>query len=488
MAIIPGYLAQSNGGTFDVESLVILILVGLSYFYIRAIKSGSLSMATLAALMYGLLTSTWSHHALIGNMIGLFNILVVLSNRFSSKTYIAYSTFYSMTALFTLSVNIMTVDDLLPLFTFTFIQLYALADLAKLKMPTKSYVHFVTTVLGTLVMCTVLFLLLACSYLPSGEISAFFVDLDQVKQSQSGAQASSWAAFFVDCHITLILAPVGINLCLKELNDQKLFFLTYLFVGLYCAAQQVSALVWLTPVLCILSGLVCGNLIKQFTPETKNTTELTKRQRDLLKEHERNYPHQKPIQICVLCLIGITLGSSLRHSSWAAENSYSDPTLFLTATKKDGSVFVFDDFRESYAWLAANTEQDAKIMMWKDQGYQINELANRTTINNSDENAKAVADVFTSNEEDAFDKLTKMNVDYVMVTFGGMVTYSSDDIAKFMWMARIAKKDEKLFKNDNGEFRIDSDGAERWMETTLYKLCYYRYGQMSIGMYSFFFY
>ena len=54
-----------------------------------------------------------------------------------------------------------------------------------------------------------------------------------------------------------------------------------------------------------------------------------------------------------------------------------------------------------------------------------------------------------------------MNVDYVMVTFGGMVTYSSDDIAKFMRMARIVEKNKKLFKNDNGESRIDSDGAER---------------------------
>ena len=92
-----------------------------------------------------------------------------------------------------------------------------------------------------------------------------------------------------------------------------------------------------------------------------------------------------------------------------------------------------------------------------------------------------VADIFTSTEEEAHDKLLRMNVDYVMVTFGGMVTYGSDDIAKFMWMARIAGKDEQQFKNENGEFRIDADGAEKWMETTLYKLCYYRYGQMNIG-------
>ena len=483
MAVIPGYLAQSNGATFDVESVAILILVGVVYFFIRALKSGSMSMATLSALLYGLLTITWSKHAILGNMIGLFMLLVILSNRYTTRSYIAYCTFYSMTALFTLSVHILTVDDLLPLFTFVFMQLYAIADLARFKLLTKSYVHFVTTVLGTLAICIVLLLLVAIGYLPGGEVGVFFAEFDTTKQSDSGAQSSSWAAFFVDCHITLVMAPVGINLCLNELNDQKLFVLTYLFVGLYCAAHQISALVWLTPVLCLLTGLVMGHLLVQFTPERSQlSVEPTKRQRDLAKERERTYPHRNFVQICVLGLIVTTLATSLRHGNWAASNSYSDPTLFLTATKKsDGSVFIFDDFRESYAWLNANTDSESKVMLWKDQAYQINELANRTTISNGQGNVDVVADIFTSSEEEAHEKLLRMDVDYVMVTFGGMVTYGSDDIAKFMWMARIAGKDEQQFKNENGEFRIDSDGAEKWMDTTLYKLCYYRYGQMNIG-------
>ena len=79
--------------------------------------------------------------------------------------------------------------------------------------------------------------------------------------------------------------------------------------------------------------------------------------------------------------------------------------MFLTATKKDGSVFLFDDFRESYAWIESNTPESAKIMMWKDQGFQINELANRTTlVDRQSDNVKVVADIFTSSEEEAHDK------------------------------------------------------------------------------------
>ena len=32
-----------------------------------------------------------------------------------------------------------------------------------------------------------------------------------------------------------------------------------------------------------------------------------------------------------------------------------------------------------------------------------------------------------------------LDVDYVLVIFGGMIGYSGDDINKFLWMVRIAE-------------------------------------------------
>jgi dolichyl-diphosphooligosaccharide--protein glycosyltransferase len=43
-----------------------------------------------------------------------------------------------------------------------------------------------------------------------------------------------------------------------------------------------------------------------------------------------------------------------------------------------------------------------------------------------------------SNEEDAIKIMRKMDVDYVLVIFGGLTGYASDDINKFLWMVRIA--------------------------------------------------
>ena len=44
-----------------------------------------------------------------------------------------------------------------------------------------------------------------------------------------------------------------------------------------------------------------------------------------------------------------------------------------------------------------------------------------------------------SNETVAFDIMSELNVDYVLVIFGGLIGYSGDDINKFLWMVRIAE-------------------------------------------------
>ena len=45
---------------------------------------------------------------------------------------------------------------------------------------------------------------------------------------------------------------------------------------------------------------------------------------------------------------------------------YSAPSIVLQSRGQDGSVHVFDDFREAYAWLRYNTPADSKVASWCD--------------------------------------------------------------------------------------------------------------------------
>ena len=118
----------------------------------------------------------------------------------------------------------------------------------------------------------------------------------------------------------------------------------------------------------------------------------------------------------------------------------------------DGSRIIFDDFREAYYWLRMNTAevtfrmidiflvqltlirhwhfQDSRIMSWWDYGYQISAMANRTILvdNNTWNNThiSRVGQAMASSEDKAYEIMRELDVDYVLVIFGGLTGYSSD--------------------------------------------------------------
>ena len=59
------------------------------------------------------------------------------------------------------------------------------------------------------------------------------------------------------------------------------------------------------------------------------------------------------------------------------------------------------------------------------------------------------------------------------------------DINKFLWMVRIggstpegAHIKENDYYTPSGEFRVDSEGSSTMLNCLMYKLCYYRFGQV----------
>ena len=87
----------------------------------------------------------------------------------------------------------------------------------------------------------------------------------------------------------------------------------------------------------------------------------------------------------------------------------------------------------------------------------------------------------SSNESAAYEIMTNLNVDYVLVIFGGVIGYSGDDINKFLWMVRIAEGEhpqdirESDYFTERGEFRVDEEGSPTLLNCLMYKLSYYRY-------------
>ena len=74
-------------------------------------------------------------------------------------------------------------------------------------------------------------------------------------------------------------------------------------------------------------------------------------------------------------------------------------------------------------------------MSWWDYGYQITAMANRTILvdNNTWNNThiSRVGQAMASSEERAYEIMRELDVDYVLVIFGGLTGYSSDGMIFF---------------------------------------------------------
>ena len=128
-----------------------------------------------------------------------------------------------------------------------------------------------------------------------------------------------------------------------------------------------------------------------------------------------------------------------------------------------------------------NTAEDAKVVSWWDYGYQTTAMANRTVlVDNNTWNNTHIATVgraMASTEKRAYKIYRELDVDYVLVVFGGFLGYPSDDINKFLWMVRIAAGEfpdiqERNYLGSQG-YKVDSTAPRAMLDSLMYKLSYY---------------
>lgn len=324
-------------------------------------------------------------------------------------------------------------------------------------------------------------------------------------------------SFFFDLHILVCVFPVGLWYCIKRINDERVFVVLYAISAVYFAGVMVRLMLTLTPVVCMLAGVAFSGILEVFLKEDQapvpkdsadsEQEETTAEKKQLYdkagklkhrpkhdsshSQHEQNGGLSSNLKSIAVVAILMLLMLFAVHCTWVTSNAYSSPSIVLAFyNSQDGTRNILDDFREAYYWLSQNTHDNARIMSWWDYGYQIAGMANRTTLvdNNTWNNSHIalVGKAMSSTEDKAYEIMTSLDVDYVLVIFGGVIGYSGDDINKFLWMVRIAEgehpKDirESDYFTDRGEFRIDSEGSPTLLNCLMYKLSYYRFGDLRL--------
>lgn len=491
IAIVPAYISRSVAGSYDNEGVAIFALVLTYGMWIKSVKTGSIFWSAITSLVYFYMVAAWGGYVFIINLIPFYVFIILLSGRFNSNIYIAYSIFYVLGTIFAMQVTfvgfqaVTSSEHFASFGIFGLIQIYQFLTWFRSLIKKNSHKTFERLLLAVLALLIIALLVIGkTSNLISPWTGRFYSMFDPtfakkfipIIASVSEHQPTIWASYLFDLHILLFFSPVGIYFCFKDLTDAKLFLVIYATTSFYFASVMVRLMLVLAPIACILSGIAISSILQIYLiPKTKLP--------------EKFKALAMPKELSFLMVIGILylLLSFTLHCNWITSEAYSSPSIVIASRTRDGFPAYLDDFRGAYRWLNFNTPPDARIMSWWDYGYQMAAMANRTVlVDNNTWNNSHIAQVgkaMSSTEPEAYKIMLALDVDYVLVIFGGMIGYSGDDINKFLWMVRIAggvypEIQEPQYFTKQGEFRVDSGGSPVLLNCLMYKLCYYRFGEV----------
>eukprot|EP01133_Synstelium_polycarpum_P017276 gene17276-20605_t len=486
IAIVPGYISRSVAGSFDNEGIAIFALIFTYYCWVKSVNTGSLYWSAICSLAYFYMVSAWGGYVFIINLVPLHALTLLVTGRFSHRLYVAYSTLFVMGTILAMQITfvgfqpVQSSEHMAAIGVFGLLQLYAGLQWLKSHLTSDAFAQLQRlTFIAVPSIAVGVFVIGTLTGYISPLTGRFYSLLDPtyardhipIIASVSEHQPTTWASYFFDLHILVFLFPAGLYFCFSSLTDGNIFLILYGVTSIYFSGVMVRLMLVLAPVACVLAAVAVSSTLKTYSSKLKAPAS------------ESNSRESGGVMVGVMAVLLVLYAF---HCTWVTSEAYSSPSIVLSAKQNDGSRVIFDDFREAYRWIGQNTADDARIMSWWDYGYQLSAMANRTVlVDNNTWNNSHIAQVgkaFASTEEDAYVQMKALDVDYVLVIFGGLTGYSSDDINKFLWMVRIGgSTDPAIQEKDylaNGQYRIDKGATPTMLNSLMYKLCYYRFSEV----------
>lgn len=300
-------------------------------------------------------------------------------------------------------------------------------------------------------------------------------------------QPASAGAYFQYLHILCYLYPIGLVMSFfagPRHKDSKFFIILYGIIAYYFSSKMVRLVILMGPIGSALGGIALSAAVKwaaaqiirlvleaasdEAEAETAASAssaapsstgrKSSKGKKKKAKKNRKNNEMPKelanivePIQeffktpaganvrkggaVFMLLMLFSQCTNFYTYCHRMAE-AMSQPSIMFKATLRDGQQIMVDDYREAYWWLRDNTPEDSRVMAWWDYGYQINGIANRTSIADGNtwnhEHIATLGRCLTSPEKKAH-TIVRHLADYVLIWSGG----GGDDLAKSPHMARI---------------------------------------------------
>lgn len=493
MAVVPAHLMRSVGGGYDNESVAVTAMTLTFFLWMRSLRTGdkySHFVGVLAGVAYFNMVAAWGGYVFVLNLIGAHAAFLVLLGRFSTKVYLAYTSFYVVGTSLAIQVPVVgwaplkSLEQLAPCAVFLGYQALQYCEIQRKqkKMTRKEAWKFRVQVFVMALAAVSLLIVLVTPKAYFGPISSRVRGLfvphtktgNPLVDSVAEHQAASNQAYWQYLHILCFLAPMGLSIVLFRFGDSAAFLLVYALTAYFFSHKMVRLILLTAPIASSLGGIACGRIVswavsvllgendeeeetkKEKTSEGKSKSDgkMKKKKKDTKKmdsyagitairdgfvEASKSTEGKIVKTIAAVIMLGSLYmqASAFKTYSWRISASLSNPSIILKGQTRDGNIIKVDDYREAYWWLRDNTPDDARVMAWWDYGYQITGIANRTTIADGNtwnhEHIALLGKALTGSVEEGY-QIARHLADYVLIWGGG----GGDDLAKSPHLARIA--------------------------------------------------
>ncbi|MEM2403716.1 MAG: STT3 domain-containing protein [Candidatus Methanomethylicia archaeon] len=452
MATSSPYIARTNVGWFDTESVGMFALLLSIFFLVKAIKRESMLYALFSSVAGGYMSVSWGAYIYLFNLIALYILILVLIGRINKNLARIFTAYVGISVLIAGVIPYSGTSIVKSVGVAPMLMVCLLVILSTMVRP------FLSRKLGKLLFVIALILFIALIYvlyiieylkpLTSRVLSVLNPALrgeNPLLQSVGEHLVPSWISIYSDFSSLLIFAVVGLCILLRRGKNNDLLLVLYLVSASYAAASMARLNILASPAFAMLSGICISHLLKPFV-------KLIKMKRVLVKKRKaKTQPLDKVYGVIIIFLILFLIFSPLSSGIKVSGSPQQIVSGGLSTLRE------VPDWMETLVWIQDNTPPDSVIIAWWDYGYWITSYTNRTTCaDNATLNStqiKQIAKMFMSNEIEAVEIIKKLvqnkRLDRIYILIfsplsavfpnQGSSKYTlGGDEAKWFWMARIA--------------------------------------------------
>lgn len=472
MAIIPAYTQRTIAGFFDNEAIGIVAIILVLFFFLRALRKGSIASAILGGLSLGYLSASWSVYLYMFQILAIFALLMILIRRYSRRLLLAYTGVVLTGMVIAVCIPRIGPDfptsttGLIPLGVFALLLLVEFSRsfrLSEINLPgaiegfstrIRPYLAYIFGAMCALIVVGLGYLFQSGLIINLGTATPstgifgslagkFYTVIDPLIRQNAFLLASvgehlpaPWATFWYNLTFLVLLMPFGFYIAFRRERETDILLIIFALTALYFSGSMIRLVLLLAPAAAILGAYGLMMAIRPLRPIFWQRPILTRRRRRITPPASRSYA-----TTAYLFLIILLLGATF--TSLQAVDQMGAPEITPGGRDANQNPFDFRDYLEAFSWMRYHTPQDSIFVSWWDYGYWTREVGDRrTVVDNATINKTQIGWVgrmfLETDPVEALRICQRFGVDYVFVHFGlGRSSFSGDE-GKWQWMIRIA--------------------------------------------------